>query len=152
MLTVKINYPILERNISNTIEKVLICLYANVFSIYLTAKIQDAVKAKGINNAKFAAMMDQHPSVISKWLSGTHNFTVDTLLDIEEKLGISLIALNEKKEPTIMQYVGVVRSNSNTKLEHLPSRGNTSFDFGLALSIKATPMQPHHKLSVPIFN
>ena len=118
----------------------------------LTAKIQDAVKAKGINNAKFAAMMDQHPSVISKWLSGTHNFTVDTLLDIEEKLGISLIALNEKKEPTIMQYVGAVRSNSNIKLEHLPSRGNTSFDFGLALSIKATPMQPHHKLSVPIFN
>ena len=118
----------------------------------LTAKIQDAVKAKGINNAKFAAMMDQHPSVISKWLSGTHNFTVDTLLDIEEKLGISLIALNEKKEPTIMQYVGVVRSNSNIKLEHLPSRGNTSFNFDFALSIKATPMQPHHKLSVPIFN
>lgn len=58
----------------------------------LAARIQDAIKAKGLSYTEFAAMMDQHVSVISKWVSGTHNFTADTLFDIEEKLGITLIS------------------------------------------------------------
>jgi hypothetical protein len=30
-------------------------------------------------------------SLISLWLSGTHNFTVETLVDIQQTLGISLL-------------------------------------------------------------
>jgi ribosome-binding protein aMBF1 (putative translation factor) len=71
----------------------------------LAAKIQDAIKAKGLNNIRFAEMMDQHASVISKWLSGTHNFTADTLFDIEEKLGITLINSGEmKKQGLVKKY------------------------------------------------
>ena len=34
-----------------------------------------------------------NPSIITKWLSGTHNFTVETLFEIEAVLGITLIDL-----------------------------------------------------------
>src|SRR4051812_22754310 len=61
----------------------------------LAAKIDDARVAKGWSQTKFAEEMGKQPSEISKWLSGTHNFTSDTLWDIEEKLCVELIALKE---------------------------------------------------------
>ena len=63
----------------------------------LAAKIADG-KAKGWNNRDLARELDQHNSVISKWLSGTHNFTADILFDIEKVLGISLINADEAKQ------------------------------------------------------
>jgi len=57
----------------------------------LAAKIADAKKAKGWSNGDLARELDQHDSVISKWLSGTHNFTADTLFDIERVLDINLL-------------------------------------------------------------
>ena len=62
----------------------------------LAAKIQDAITAKGIGKKQFADMMDQSPSVITKWLSGGQNFTVDTLTDIQRVLGVQLLAVEEK--------------------------------------------------------
>lgn len=69
----------------------------------LAAKIADAIKAKGWNNSNLAQALDQHNSVISKWLSGTHNFTADTLFDIEMVLGIALINVSESKPKEIIQ-------------------------------------------------
>src|SRR5882762_6516885 len=63
----------------------------------LAAKIDDARLAKGWSQTKFAEEMGKQPSEISKWLSGTHNFTSDTLWDIEAKLGVKLISLREEK-------------------------------------------------------
>jgi transcriptional regulator with XRE-family HTH domain len=61
----------------------------------LAAKIDEGRSAKGWNQNQFAEAMGKQPSEISKWLSGTHNFTAETLWDIEEQLGIELIALKE---------------------------------------------------------
>jgi transcriptional regulator with XRE-family HTH domain len=63
----------------------------------LAAKIDDGRKARGWTQNEFAAQMGKQPSEISKWLSGTHNFTSDTLWDIEAKLGIELISIKERK-------------------------------------------------------
>ncbi len=57
----------------------------------LAAKIADAIDTKGWSRKEFAERLDKHPSEVTKWLSGTHNFTGDTLLDIQEELGIKLI-------------------------------------------------------------
>lgn len=62
----------------------------------LAAKLDDALKAKGWTQSKLAKEMGKTPSEISKWLSGMHNFTSETLWDIEEKLGIQIIILSEK--------------------------------------------------------
>ncbi len=56
------------------------------------------MKAKGWNKLQFAIEIQKKPSVISRWLSGTHNFTSDTLSDIGLLLGIDLFQLETKPE------------------------------------------------------
>jgi ribosome-binding protein aMBF1 (putative translation factor) len=70
----------------------------------LAAKIKDGMNAKGWRNKQLAEALEQNPSVITKWLSGTHNFTSDTLSDIEEVLSISLLDVHAKKETQIVHY------------------------------------------------
>lgn len=60
----------------------------------LAMKIADAIEASGMTKKEFAARLGKHPSEISKWLSGTHNFTHDTLFEISKVLDIDLIDTN----------------------------------------------------------
>ena len=57
----------------------------------LAAKIADAMKAKGLTQKQMAEQMGKTESEISEWLSGSRNFTVDTLTDIEIFLEIRLL-------------------------------------------------------------
>jgi transcriptional regulator with XRE-family HTH domain len=57
--------------------------------VALACRIDDIIKEKGFNYSSFASKLDKQPSVISKWLSGTHNFTVDTLDEIAFHLGVA---------------------------------------------------------------
>jgi transcriptional regulator with XRE-family HTH domain len=57
----------------------------------LATKIANAIKAKGLKKSEFAKILGKQPSEISKWLSGTHNFTIETLMDIERVLSIQLL-------------------------------------------------------------
>lgn len=67
----------------------------------LAARLQDLMLSKSWNQQEFAANMDKHPSEITKWLSGTHNFTLDTLCDIATAMNITLPSLlDENVEPT----------------------------------------------------
>lgn len=67
----------------------------------MAARIEDGMKAKGWNQTQFAKQIGQEASVISKWLSGTNNFTLDVLTDIQRVLGIQLLCVEEVK-PVIM--------------------------------------------------
>ncbi len=68
----------------------------------LAARIDDLLIEKKLNNRGFAELMHKDASVISKWLSGTHNFTVDTLTEISEALGVSLSALFKEKPEQVV--------------------------------------------------
>ncbi len=57
----------------------------------LAAKIEEAMKRCGYNQTQFAHLMKKSPTVISEWLSGDRNFTTDTLVDIEDALGIRIL-------------------------------------------------------------
>ena len=49
----------------------------------LVAKmLQDYISARGMSQLALAVKMGKRPSEVSKWLSGNHNFTIDTLSDI----------------------------------------------------------------------
>jgi len=68
------------------------------YKMMLAAKIYAALKSKGWKSLDLARALElKSPSLISKWLSGTHNFTVDTLVDIQRVLGINLV--NAQIEP-----------------------------------------------------
>ncbi len=56
----------------------------------LAARIDDLIIESGLNKSEFASKMDKNPSEISKWLSGTHNFTIDTLVEISKALNINV--------------------------------------------------------------
>lgn len=64
----------------------------------LAARIDDARQQKGWSKKEFAERMGQQPSVISKWLSGTHNFTTETLFELEEKLGMKFLQVEPEKK------------------------------------------------------
>ena len=59
--------------------------------------IDDAMKAKGLGKKQFADKVGRKSSEITKWLSGTHNFTIDTISDIERALGVRILNLSKNK-------------------------------------------------------
>lgn len=58
----------------------------------IAVMIDEGIKAKGYKYKDFASRLNRTSSEISKWLSGTHNFTIDTLTEIEEELNITLVS------------------------------------------------------------
>jgi len=71
----------------------------------LAARIADAMEAKGWNNKMLMkALGKKNPSEITRWLSGTHNFTVDTQTDLGRVLGIDFINLSTEKEQPVQQF------------------------------------------------
>lgn len=56
----------------------------------LAAKIEDLIKSKSWSKSEFAEKIGKHPSEITKWLSGTQNFTIDILMEIAFAFKIEL--------------------------------------------------------------
>lgn len=79
----------------------------------LAQKISEALESKHLLKGEFAKIMGVQPSVITKWLSGTHNFTSDTLSDIEEVLDIDLLSVTCKaiKSNTFVYFIPVSSSH-----------------------------------------
>jgi ribosome-binding protein aMBF1 (putative translation factor) len=76
----------------------------------LALKIEKAMKAKNWKKGDLAIEMNKKPSVITKWLSGTHNFESNTLFDLEEKLGITLVSIEDRKQIQPVIYHVTVQS------------------------------------------
>ncbi|WP_214226226.1 helix-turn-helix transcriptional regulator [Pedobacter sp. B4-66] len=57
-------------------------------SIRLAVAIRNVLDLRNISVAEFAAIMGKDRSTINKWLSGTYCFSLSTLYEITEGLGI----------------------------------------------------------------
>ncbi len=64
----------------------------------LAVKIAEALRSRGLTNQEFAFMMGKKPSEVSRWLSGTHNFTTETLWQMERVLRIQLLTSSPSEE------------------------------------------------------
>ncbi|TAG49095.1 MAG: XRE family transcriptional regulator [Runella slithyformis] len=64
----------------------------------LAAQIDDALRQRGLTNQEFAFMMGKKPSEVTRWLSGTHNFTTETLWETERVLKIQILTSSPLKE------------------------------------------------------
>ncbi len=67
----------------------------------LAARLDDLLTERNLGKSEFAGMVNKEPSVITKWLSGTHNMTLETLTEIAFALNISveeILAYQRKKQ------------------------------------------------------
>ena len=82
----------------------------------LAVRIADAMEARNWKNKDLLkAVGRDNPSVITKWLSGTHNFTTETLVEIGNALGISLLNLGaQRSEIKVVYYSLYIKSGDHT--------------------------------------
>lgn len=65
-------------------------------SFLIVDRIHTILEERGLRQKDLASMLDKNESEISKWMRGTHNFTIETISQIEKVLA----------DP-ILQVVGV---------------------------------------------
>jgi transcriptional regulator with XRE-family HTH domain len=70
----------------------------------LAVKIEEAMLAKGWKKGDLAREMNKQPSIITRWVSGTNNFESDTLFDLEDKLGVKLVNVEEKHREQVQHF------------------------------------------------
>lgn len=90
----------------------------------LAVKIADAMKNAGYSQKEFSQIMGKSETVISEWLSGERNFTVDTLVDIEDALGIQLLNTNSL---SIVMTNTEATINSNSRNHEVQINNNSTW-------------------------
>jgi len=71
----------------------------------IASKISKALKEKGwMKKDLMKAMGKKNPPEITRWLSGTHNFTSDLLFDLSLVLGINLLDVETHKDERECKY------------------------------------------------
>jgi len=57
----------------------------------ISNRINELMVQRGLTKLEFAQALGKHPSEVTKWLSGQHNFTIRTLSLLSSFYGESLI-------------------------------------------------------------
>jgi transcriptional regulator with XRE-family HTH domain len=92
----------------------------------LAAKIAEGIKKKKLKKGEFADLLGKRPSEVSKWLSGTHNFTIETLMDIEKVLSVKLLETKHWKADSSAQNIEIKkRTKSSPVLTYQEKTGAT---------------------------
>ena len=60
-------------------------------SFRIVDRIHDILVEKGLKQKDLALRLGKSEAEISKWMRGTHNFTIDTLVSIEKALDSPII-------------------------------------------------------------
>lgn len=87
----------------------------------LAARIDDLIIQMGWTKGEFASKLGKQPSEVSKWLSGTHNFTIDTMADIAILFGLTVKDMMEAKPAqaiNIVHYVAFL-ADTNQSIKYI---------------------------------
>ena len=68
-------------------------------SFQIVDRIHEILLAKGLKQKDLALMLGKSEAEISRWMRGTHNFTIDTLITIEQALGSPILKVVGNEEP-----------------------------------------------------
>jgi predicted XRE-type DNA-binding protein len=79
----------------------------------LAANIEELMRSKGWTKTRFAAELHKSQPEVSKWLSGAHNFTIDTLCHIALVLGTDVPALCGKPPIKVVYRADLIVASSN---------------------------------------
>lgn len=67
-------------------------------SFQIVDRIHHILVSKGYKQKDLAAMLGKSEAEVSKWMRGTHNFTIDTLLNIETALGAPILKVCKEED------------------------------------------------------
>ena len=62
-------------------------------TLLIVDRIHSILEEKGLKQKDLANMLGKKDSEISKWMRGTHNFTIDTISSIENALGTPILQI-----------------------------------------------------------
>lgn len=74
----------------------------------VAAKLDEIIQERGWAKSAFAEKLNKNPSEITKWLSGTHNFTLDTLAEIGAALNLPVSTFFEPISPQVINRVEIM--------------------------------------------
>ncbi len=74
----------------------------------LAARLDDLISERGWGKSEFAKKVNKNPSEITKWLSGTQNFTIDILSEIALALNLTIAELFAPKQIQIISKTNIV--------------------------------------------
>ena len=63
------------------------------FSGSIAEKLDRILKERGVSQREFAKNVGKTEAEVSRWLGGTHNFTLRTLAKISTVLGVDMISV-----------------------------------------------------------
>lgn len=67
-------------------------------SFQIVDRIHEILLARGLRQKDLAMMLGKSEAEISKWMRGTHNFTIDTVVAIEESLQAPILQVYHEME------------------------------------------------------
>jgi len=141
-----------EKYNSKTLESLISEIDSNYinkieYRMKLAAKIDAARIKMHLSKKQFAEKLSKKPSEITKWLSGTHNFTSDTLFEIQTLLGIELLNIDEKpREQKLYFSFEVTQEGLSSFFDFDFINPNESTDLLLKSSIPDTAVQGLYNL------
>jgi transcriptional regulator with XRE-family HTH domain len=69
-------------------------------SFQIVDRIHEILESRGLKQKDLAMMLGKKEAEISKWMRGTHNFTIDTLVSIEKALDAPILQVVHQKVET----------------------------------------------------
>ena len=112
----------------------------------LAVRIEDTMRNKGWNKSQFAKQVGRNPSEITKWLSGTQNFTLDVLTEIAHTLGVELASLlGQSQVQVIYRKEIVVKSDEISVVIPLTTPFEQDVDFE---SYSFSTQKSHHTSNI----
>ena len=69
-------------------------------SFQIVDRIHEILQTKGLRQKDLALRLGKKEAEISKWMRGTHNFTIDTIVSIEQALGAPILQVVHQEENT----------------------------------------------------
>ena len=67
-------------------------------SFQIVDRIHQILEEKGLRPKDLAELLGKSEAEISKWMRGTHNFTIDTLVSIESALNAPILQVFHQED------------------------------------------------------
>ncbi len=67
-------------------------------SFQIVDRIHEILAEKGLKQKDLAMLLDKKEAEISKWMRGTHNFTIETLVAIERALQAPILQVIHQED------------------------------------------------------